>query len=127
MWEDWLLLGQTPKRNYIKICGRKCTKVEQEQELFYLVSERILPKEVKRVVDAKALLENGKVKSITEAVKVVGIGRSTYYKYKDCIYMYDEYEVVGEREEMFEVSGSIDPKPFSELIKNAEQNWTGSD
>ena len=53
----------------------------------YLYVERsALPDYFEKVVQARALLESGKVREVSEAVKEVGISRSTYYKYRDCVY-----------------------------------------
>ena len=38
----------------------------------------------------KKLLKDGKVKEITEAVKIAGISRSVYYKYKDFVFEFSE-------------------------------------
>ena len=39
-----------------------------------------------KVVDAKSLLKEGKVKDVTEAAKTVNISRSVYYKYKETVF-----------------------------------------
>ena len=54
---------------------------------FLLVDKSILPDYYEKVIEARALLSSGKIKDVSEAVKQVGISRSTYYKYKDYIYM----------------------------------------
>ena len=52
---------------------------------FLIIDKRILPDYFQKVVDARALLDQGKVREVSEAVKLVGISRSTYYKYKDYV------------------------------------------
>ena len=52
---------------------------------FLIIDKRILPDYFQKVVEARALLETGKVREVSEAVKKVGISRSTYYKYKDYV------------------------------------------
>lgn len=52
---------------------------------YYLISEECLPTLLKKVVKVKEIIANGSVKDISEAVKTVGISRSTYYKYRDFI------------------------------------------
>lgn len=54
---------------------------------YLIVSKEILPDYFDKVIEARELLEQGKVKNISEAVKKVGISRSTYYKYKDFIFL----------------------------------------
>ena len=53
---------------------------------FYVVSSDILPEVLEKVLEARTLLQSGKVKRISEAVKQVGISRGTYYKYKDAVF-----------------------------------------
>ena len=57
---------------------------------FYLVSSEILPEVLEKVIEARSLLQKGKVKRISEAVKMVGISRGTYYKYKDTVFSFDQ-------------------------------------
>ncbi|WP_078428989.1 ACT domain-containing protein [Alkalihalobacterium alkalinitrilicum] len=55
-------------------------------EQFYLVREDMLTEAMQKTLEAKELLESGKVKKINEAVKEVGLSRSAFYKYRDGIY-----------------------------------------
>lgn len=57
------------------------------KDKYLIVSKEILPDYYEKVVEAKIILEAGKIKSVTEAVKLVGISRSTYYKYKDHVFL----------------------------------------
>ena len=53
---------------------------------FLIINKKILPDIFEKVVEAKELLKREKVKSITEAVKEVGISRSAFYKYRDYVH-----------------------------------------
>ena len=53
---------------------------------YLLVDKCILPSYYDKVIEARTLLSSGKIKDVSEAVKEVGISRSTYYKYKDYIF-----------------------------------------
>lgn len=53
---------------------------------YLIIDTSILPDCYEKVVEAKTLAETGKAKDISEAVRQVGISRSTYYKYKDYIF-----------------------------------------
>ncbi len=53
---------------------------------YLIVSRKILPDFYQSVVDARNMIQNGSAKSVSEAVKAVGISRSTYYKFKDYIF-----------------------------------------
>ena len=53
---------------------------------YLLVDKDILPSYYEKVIEARTLLASGKIKDVSEAVRVVGISRSTYYKYKDYVF-----------------------------------------
>jgi chorismate mutase len=53
---------------------------------YLLIDKIILPDYYQKVIDARALLTSGRVKDVSEAVRQVGISRSTYYKYKDYVF-----------------------------------------
>lgn len=59
-----------------------------EKTKYYLVDASILPEVYSKVVKAKRLLLSGEAQSVTAAVKMAGISRSAYYKYKDKISEY---------------------------------------
>ena len=56
---------------------------------YYVVSGDILPDVLEQVMQARILLQSGKAKRISEAVKMVGISRGTYYKYKDAVFSFN--------------------------------------
>ena len=56
---------------------------------YYVVSGDILPDVLEQVMQARILLQTGKAKRISEAVKMVGISRGTYYKYKDAVFSFN--------------------------------------
>lgn len=60
---------------------------------FLIVSKEILPDVFDKVIEARNLINNGSVKGISEAVKQVGISRSTYYKYKDYVFSPNENSI----------------------------------
>ena len=45
-----------------------------------------------KVVEAKRLLDSGKMTSVQDATEAVGISRSSFYKYKDDIFPFHENE-----------------------------------
>lgn len=53
---------------------------------YLVVAKRILPDYLIKVMEAQELLDQKKVANITEAAKAVGISRTTFYKYKDCVF-----------------------------------------
>lgn len=54
---------------------------------YLIVEKKILPDYYNKVIEARNLLQSGKYKEVTEAVKATGISRSTYYKYKDYVFL----------------------------------------
>jgi len=60
---------------------------------YLIVSKKILPDVYEKVIDARNLINDGNVKGISEAVKKVGISRSTYYKYKDYVFSPSENSI----------------------------------
>ncbi|HHV39538.1 MAG TPA: ACT domain-containing protein [Tepidimicrobium sp.] len=57
----------------------------------YIVDRRILPIVLLKTIEAKELLKKGKASTVHEAVEMVGMSRSAYYKYKD--YIFPLYEI----------------------------------
>jgi len=53
---------------------------------YLLVDKSILPPYFEKVIEARELLAGGVTKDVSKAVKMVGISRSTYYKYKDYVF-----------------------------------------
>ncbi|WP_407928521.1 ACT domain-containing protein [Clostridium guangxiense] len=60
------------------------------EKKFLLIDSSVLPDVFEEVIKVKEILSSGKVKDITEAVKNVGLSRSTYYKYKDYVFTVSE-------------------------------------
>lgn len=54
-------------------------------ENYLIIHKSILPEYYEKVLEVRRLMESGKKKDVSQAVKEVGISRSTYYKYKDFI------------------------------------------
>ena len=57
---------------------------------YFVVNKKAVPEVLLKVVEAKRLLETGKVPTIQEAVDMVGISRSSFYKYKDDIFQFHD-------------------------------------
>ncbi len=53
---------------------------------YLIIHKSILPEYYEKVLEVRHLMESGRIKEVSQAVKQVGISRSTYYKYKDFIY-----------------------------------------
>ncbi len=53
---------------------------------YLLVDKAILPSCYEKVIEARAILASGRMTDVSEAVRAVGISRSTYYKYRDYVF-----------------------------------------
>ncbi len=57
---------------------------------YYVIKEQAVPEVLLKVVEAKKLLDSGKTSSINEATELVGISRSSFYKYKEDIFEFHD-------------------------------------
>ena len=61
-------------------------KQVSEKKKYFVVRERAVPEVLLKVVEAKKLLDSGKVDTVQDAAERTGISRSSFYKYKDDIF-----------------------------------------
>ena len=59
---------------------------------YLLIDEDVLPEVYQKVVRVNQLLETGEASNTSEAVKLAGISRSVYYKYKNAVFPYTKKE-----------------------------------
>lgn len=62
----------------------------KQESVFFLVDSVILPEVFAKVIEVKKILSLGKIKTVNDAVKEVGISRSAFYKYKDYVFPFYE-------------------------------------
>lgn len=62
----------------------------KEKGQYFVLKEKAVPEVLLRVVEAKRLIDSGKITSVQEATEQVGISRSSFYKYKDDIFPFHE-------------------------------------
>lgn len=62
----------------------------EESNKYFVVKEKAVPEVLLKVVEAKKLLESQKVLTVQEAADHVGISRSSFYKYKDYIFPFQD-------------------------------------
>ena len=62
----------------------------KEATKYFVVKKKAVPEVLLKVVEAKSLLESEKVLTVQEAVDIVGISRSSFYKYKDDIFQFHD-------------------------------------
>ncbi len=60
-----------------------------EKKKYYVVTERAVPEVLQKVVEAKKLLDSGRVLTVQEAAEQTGMSRALY-KYKDDIFPFHE-------------------------------------
>lgn len=61
-----------------------------EKTKYFVIKEKAVPTVLRKVVEAKRLLESGQAVSVQEAVDQLSISRSSFYKYKDDIFPFQE-------------------------------------
>ncbi|MCI5622228.1 MULTISPECIES: ACT domain-containing protein [Anaerostipes] len=57
-----------------------------EKTNYYVIKKKAVPEVLLKVLEVQKLLDSKKALSILEATEIVGISRSSYYKYKDDIF-----------------------------------------
>ena len=82
---------------------------------YLIVHKSILPDYYEKVLEARRLMTSGKVKEVSQAVKQVGISRSTYYKYKDSIF--EPSDMAGERKAVLSMMLDHTPGVLSALLR----------
>lgn len=70
---------------YNCVCGVETIGSISNEYKYYVVAADALPKAMLKVAEAKRILKSGLAGNTSEAVKMVGISRSVFYKYKDSI------------------------------------------
>ncbi len=78
----------------------------KEKREYYIVDKRILPNSIQNVIKVNDIVQQEKI-SKYEAIKRVGISRSTYYKYKD--YIKPVFE--SGKDTVFSIYMSLEDKP----------------
>lgn len=58
----------------------------KKRQKYYVVREKAVPEVLILVVEARKLLDSGRAETVQEATEMVGISRSSFYKYKDDIF-----------------------------------------
>ena len=61
-----------------------------EKTKYFVVKQRAVPEVLLKVVEAKKLLDSGRVSTVNEAADLAGISRSSFYKYKDDIFPFHD-------------------------------------
>ncbi|MCI8280332.1 MAG: ACT domain-containing protein [Lachnospiraceae bacterium] len=58
----------------------------EEKTTYFVLKKKAVPEVLLKVVEAKRLLDSERAESVQEATDMVGISRSSFYKYKDDIF-----------------------------------------
>ena len=61
-----------------------------EKTTYFVLKEKAVPEVLRKVVEAKRLIESGRCISLQEATDRVGISRSSFYKYKEDIFPFHD-------------------------------------
>ena len=87
---------------------------------YLIVHKSILPEYYEKVLACRRLMEAGKVREVSQAVKMVGISRSTYYKYKD--YIFEPTDLTGSRKAVFSMMPDHAPGVLSTLLARISES-----
>ena len=86
---------------------------------YLIIHKSILPEYYEKVVAARRLLEDGRVREVSQAVKQVGISRSTYYKYKD--FILEPSEMAGGQKAVLSLMLSHEPGVLSAVLSHISE------
>lgn len=86
---------------------------------YLIVHRSILPDYYEKVLAARRLMDSGKVREVSQAVKQVGISRSTYYKYKD--YIFEPADLEGGRKAVLDMMLDHTPGVLSTLLSGISE------
>lgn len=81
---------------------------------FYLVREDILPEAIKKTIKVKEILKHQQAKTINEAVRIMDLSRSAFYKYKDCVFPF--YDVTQGKVVTLSMNLSDKPGELSQVL-----------
>ena len=90
---------------------------------YFIIERSALPEVYGQVVEAKKLLSSGKAATVQEAVELVGISRSSFYKYKDVIEPFTDMV----RHKAVTITARLEAKPgvlpqFLSVLEKSEVN-----
>lgn len=88
-------------------------------ENYLIIHRSILPEYYEKVLEVRRLMESGKIKEVSQAVKQVGISRSTYYKYKD--FIFEPTDLAGGRKAVFSMMLNHEPGVLSAILSLISQ------
>lgn len=75
---------------------------------YVLADVSVLPEVFPKVLKAKKLLRSGEAATVNDAVRMMGISRSAYYKYKDRIFPFNEMQgILSVYFELMDIPGTL--------------------
>ena len=86
---------------------------------YLIIHKSILPDYYDKVLEVRRLLESGRVREVSQAVKEVGISRSTYYKYKD--FILEPSEMATGRKAVLSMLLSHEPGVLSSVLAHVSE------
>ena len=86
---------------------------------YLIIHKSILPEYYEKVLEARHLLEDGRIKDVSQAVRQVGISRSTYYKYKD--YILEPTDISGGRKAVLSMMLNHEQGVLSALLSHVSE------
>ena len=86
---------------------------------YLIIHKSILPDYYEKVLEVRRLLDSGRVREVSQAVKEVGISRSTYYKYKD--FILEPSEMATGRKAVLSMLLSHEPGVLSSVLTHVSE------
>lgn len=87
----------------------------KDESKYFVLKQKAVPEVLLKVVEAKRLLESGKAATVQDAAEVVGISRSSFYKYKEDIFPFHDNSQG--RTVTFTVQMDDEPGLLSDVLK----------
>lgn len=88
-------------------------------ENYLIIHKSILPEYYEKVLQVRRLMDSGKLRDVSRAVKQVGISRSTYYKYKD--FIFEPSDLAGGRKAVLSMILEHEPGVLSSLLSRVSE------
>ena len=91
----------------------------EEKTKYFVLKKKAVPEVLLKVEEEKKLLESGRAESVQEATDLVGISRSSFYKYKDDIFPFHDNSLG--RTITFTIQIDDEPGLLSDVLKIVAQ------
>lgn len=88
-------------------------------DAYLIIHRSALPDYFEKILEVRRLMESGQCRDVSQAVRQVGLSRSTYYKYKDAIFA--PSDLPGSRKAVLSMMLRHEPGVLSALLSRISQ------